>query len=71
MLTLGKIVTALAAAGRLDFNPNTDTLTGSDGKPFKLDSPHGKELPPLGFDHGENTYQVSAQRSAATGAFEG
>jgi len=53
-----EIVTALAAAGRLDFNPVTDTLTGADGKQFKLESPHGKELPPRGFDAGENTYQA-------------
>ena len=31
-----EIVTALALAGRLSFNPLTDTLTGADGKPFKL-----------------------------------
>ena len=40
-----QIVTALALAGRLDFNPETDTLTGSDGNSFKLDSPFGDELP--------------------------
>ncbi len=53
-----KIVTALSAAGRLDFNPITDTLTGSDGKPFKLSPPQGDELPAKGFDAGEDTYQV-------------
>lgn len=55
-----EIVTAFAAAGRLDFNPEKDTLTGSDGKPFKLESPTGKELPPRGFDAGEDTYQAPA-----------
>ena len=34
-----EIVTALALAGRLSFNPLTDTLTGADGKPFKLNPP--------------------------------
>ena len=34
-----EIVTALALAGRLSFNPLTDTLTGADGKPFKLEPP--------------------------------
>jgi hypothetical protein len=40
-----QIVTALALAGRLDFNPETDYLTGSGGEKFKLDSPYGDELP--------------------------
>jgi aconitate hydratase len=52
-----EIVTALTLAGRLDFNPETDSLTGSDGKPFKLSSPYGDELPTRGFDAGEDTYQ--------------
>ena len=30
-----ELVTAMALAGKLSFNPLTDTLTG-DGKPFKL-----------------------------------
>lgn len=38
-------MTALALAGRLDFNPETDYLTGGDGEKFKLDSPYGDELP--------------------------
>ena len=40
-----QIVTALALAGRLDFNPETDYLTGTGGEKFKLDSPYGDELP--------------------------
>ncbi|KXJ15114.1 probable aconitate hydratase, mitochondrial [Exaiptasia diaphana] len=52
-----EIVTALSIGGRLDFNPETDTITGSDGKAFKLDSPYGDELPSKGFDPGEDTYQ--------------
>lgn len=47
---------ALSLAGRLDFNPLTDTLTGSDGKPFKLEAPFGDELPNKGFDPGMDTY---------------
>ncbi len=50
-------MTALAIAGDLTFNPMKDELVGSDGKRFKLESPTGKELPPSGFDPGENTYQ--------------
>ncbi|KZT03160.1 aconitate hydratase [Laetiporus sulphureus 93-53] len=51
------IVTAMAFAGDLRFNPLTDTLTGSDGKPFRFSSPTGKELPPKGYDPGLNTFQ--------------
>ena len=37
-----ELVTAFALAGRLSFNPLTDTLIGADGKPFTLDaSPAG------------------------------
>ncbi|KAF8260687.1 putative aconitase [Lactarius quietus] len=52
------IVTAFAFAGDLRFNPLTDTLTGSDGKPFKFSDPAGKELPPRGYDPGQDTYQA-------------
>lgn len=45
-------------AGDLTFNPLTDTLIGSDGKPFKFSEPVGKELPPKGFDAGEDTFQA-------------
>ncbi|KAF9237196.1 hypothetical protein BU15DRAFT_88841 [Melanogaster broomeanus] len=51
------VVTAMAFAGDLTFNPVTDTLTGSDGKPFKFSDPSGNELPPLGYDPGQNTFQ--------------
>lgn len=49
-------MTALCIAGRLDFNPLTDSLKGADGKEFKLDSPFGDELPSRGFDPGTDTY---------------
>jgi aconitate hydratase len=45
-----EIVTAMAMAGDLGFNPLTDTLTSEDGKEVKLDPPVGIELPPKGFD---------------------
>ncbi|MBK9044981.1 MAG: aconitate hydratase [Saprospiraceae bacterium] len=44
-----EIVTAIAMAGRLDFNPMTDTLTNEDGVQVRLDEPTGYELPPTGF----------------------
>ena len=45
-----EMVTALAIAGRLDFNPLTDTLVNDKGEMVKLDPPIGNELPPKGFD---------------------
>ncbi len=44
-----EIVTAFAVAGRLDFNPLTDTLMNKDGVAVKLDEPQGVELPSKGF----------------------
>jgi aconitate hydratase len=52
-----EIVTAMAFGGRLSFNPLTDTLTGSDGKPFRFDPPKpAPEVPAHDFDHGHATY---------------
>ena len=52
-----EIVTALAIAGRLSFNPLTDMLTGADGKPFRLNPPQqAPEVPPSDFDRGQPTY---------------
>lgn len=55
-----ELVTAMSIAGDLTFNPLTDSLTGADGKQFKLKSPYGDELPARGFDAGEDTYQPPA-----------
>ncbi|KAI6009283.1 hypothetical protein EDC04DRAFT_2871395 [Pisolithus marmoratus] len=51
------IVTAMAFAGDLTFNPMKDTLIGADGKPFKFSDPSGFELPPRGYDPGQDTFQ--------------
>ena len=45
-----EIVTAIAMAGRLDFNPMTDKLINKNGEVVMLDEPTGFELPPRGFD---------------------
>lgn len=45
-----EIVTALALAGRISFNPMTDTLTNDKGEEVKLAAPFGEELPPENFD---------------------
>ncbi|CAE6434862.1 unnamed protein product, partial [Rhizoctonia solani] len=52
------IVTAMAFAGDLRFNPLTDELTGADGEKFKFSDPSGNELPPRGYDPGEDTFQA-------------
>ena len=44
-----EIVTAMAIAGDLTFNPLTDSLVNEDGQQVKLDPPKGVELPPKGF----------------------
>ncbi|HJN74487.1 MAG TPA: aconitate hydratase [Myxococcota bacterium] len=44
-----ELVTALAIAGDIGFNPLTDTLTDADGNTFLLQPPQGEELPPEGF----------------------
>lgn len=59
------VVTAFAFAGDLTFNPVTDTLIGSDGKPFKFSDPSGFELPPKGYDPGVDTFQPPPQDRAA------
>ena len=49
-------VVALALAGRLDFDPTTDTITAPDGTEVLLDPPVGQVLPDAGYDPGENTF---------------
>jgi aconitate hydratase len=44
-----EIVTAMAIAGDLTFNPMTDTLTNEKGEQVMLDPPYGAELPERGF----------------------
>ena len=51
-----EITAAIAIAGRLDFNPITDTLINENGEEVMLDEPTGWELPPKGFDVKENGY---------------
>jgi len=44
-----EIVTALAIAGKLSFNPSKDSIPMKDGSKFIFDSPIGSELPDEGF----------------------
>src|SRR6266496_4677501 len=56
-----EIVTALAMAGTIAFNPLTDTLRNDKGEEVKLAEPKGFELPPLGFDVDDPGYQEPAK----------
>lgn len=55
-----ELVTALAIAGDLNFNPLTDTLTNNKGEQVKLDAPSGFELPVKGFAVDDPGYQAPA-----------
>jgi len=56
-----ELVTALAIAGDLNFNPLTDYLTNEKGEQVKLDPPTGDELPKKGFDVKDPGYQAPAK----------
>ena len=64
-VTSPELVTALAIAGTLDFNPMTDTLVNEKGEAVKLDPPSGYELPPRGFDVKDAGHQAPAEDSSA------
>jgi aconitate hydratase len=56
-----EIVTAMAIAGDLTFNPMTDSLTNEEGQQVRLDEPSGLELPPKGFAVEDAGYQAPAE----------
>lgn len=51
-----EIVTAFVLAGKITFNPLTDSLTNDAGKSVRLEPPAGDELPVKGFDAGNSGY---------------
>jgi aconitate hydratase len=55
-----ELVTALAIAGDLTFNPLTDSLTNENGEAVMLDAPSGDELPTRGFAVEDAGYQAPA-----------
>lgn len=55
-----EIVTALAIAGDLTFNPLKDKLVNEEGKEVMLDEPTGIELPTKGFAVEDAGYQAPA-----------
>jgi aconitate hydratase len=59
-VTSPEMVAALAIAGRLDFNPLTDTLINDNGEEVRLTAPFGDELPKRGFAVEDNGFQAPA-----------
>ena len=55
-VTSPETVVAMALAGRVDFDPTTDSLTNASGEQVTIPVPAGVELPPKGFTTGENTF---------------
>lgn len=60
-----EVVTAMAIAGTLDFNPMRDTLINEAGEQVRLDEPAGMEMPPRGFDVEDAGYQAPAEDKSA------
>jgi aconitate hydratase len=56
-----EIVTAMAIAGTIAFNPLTDSITNDKGQQVKLAEPTGFELPPKGFEVDDPGYQEPAK----------
>ena len=59
-LTSPEIVTALAFAGTLEFDPVHGTIPGPDGKAFRFTAPESEELPARGFAKGEEGFEAPA-----------
>lgn len=56
-----EMVTALAIAGDLTFDPRKDKLVNENGEEVLLDEPQGFELPPRGFDVDDPGYIAPAE----------
>jgi aconitate hydratase A / 2-methylisocitrate dehydratase len=60
-----EIATALALAGRLSFNPLTDSLTDADGRAFRLAPPEpAPEVPPGDFTRRQDRYLPPPQQGS-------
>lgn len=55
-----ELTTAMTIAGKVTFNPLTDTLTNEAGELVKLDEPQGFELPVKGFEVQDAGYTAPA-----------
>ena len=56
-----EVVTAMAIAGDLTFNPMRDTLTNENGEQVRLDEPKGLDLPVKGFAVEDAGYMAPAE----------
>ncbi len=59
-----EMVTAIAIAGDLTFNPVKDTLISEDGEAIKLNPPVGDELPLKGFEVKDLGYQKPTENGS-------
>src|SRR5882724_6666106 len=59
-LTSPEIVTAMAFAGTLEFDPVHGTIPDAQGKPFRFTAPEAEELPRDGFARGAEGYEAPA-----------
>src|SRR5690606_35513175 len=57
-VTSPETVVALALAGRVDFDPRTDTLPAPDGSEVRLEVGPGEELPASGFASGDAGFRA-------------
>ena len=64
-VTSPETVIALTIAGRLDFDPASDTLTNEAGEEVRLAVGAGEELPAAGFDPGEETFQAPPENGSS------
>ncbi len=64
-VTSPETVMALALAGRIDFDPISETLTTEDGREVQLAIPEGVELPANGFDEGESGFIAPPQDTSS------
>ena len=55
-----EVVTAMAIAGDLTFNPMTDSLLNEEGQSVRLEEPSGLEMPTKGFAVEDAGYQAPA-----------
>ena len=56
-----EIVTAIAIAGDMGFNPLADSLVNEDGEEVYLDEPRGIDFPPQGFAVKDNGFQPPSE----------
>jgi aconitate hydratase len=55
-----EIVMAMAFGGSLAFDPVKDTLPTPDGGSFRFQPPTGEEMPPMGYERGDDGFQPPA-----------